>query len=89
MPTLFVVGPYRIVIYLNDHAPAHVHAVGPDGYARFELGMTRDGVALTESEGIPRATLRRIAAAIIDRHAECAACWRKVHGGNVTSRKGS
>ncbi len=87
MPALFTVGPYRIVIYLNDHAPAHVHAVGPDGYARFELGRNQDEVALMEVEGIPRTSLRRIAAAIINRHDECKEHWRKIHGDPVASRK--
>lgn len=41
MPTLFLVGRYRVVIYFNDHEPAHVHAVGPDGYAKFALGEKR------------------------------------------------
>ena len=28
MATLFRVGPFRILVYTNDHSPAHVHAVG-------------------------------------------------------------
>jgi hypothetical protein len=87
MPALFHVGRYRIVIYLNDHGPAHVHAIGPDGYARFALGRSQGDVALMEVEGISRASLRRIAAAIIDRHDECSAAWRMFHGDPFASRK--
>ena len=79
MTTLFRVGSYRIVVYPNDHRPAHVHAVG-DGHARFELGRGPDEVRLMEQEGVSSRDLRRVARAIIDRHAECLAGWRKYHG---------
>ncbi|MCE3009686.1 MAG: DUF4160 domain-containing protein [Proteobacteria bacterium] len=29
MPTIFVIGPFRIIINTKDHRPAHVHCVGP------------------------------------------------------------
>lgn len=88
MPTLFLVGRYRVVTYFNDHEPAHVHAVGPDGYAKFALGEKRGEVALMEAEGIPRGSLHRIAAAIIDRHSECRKLWNSIHGDQVGNRKG-
>lgn len=28
MPTIFRIGAVRVVIYPNDHRPAHVHVVG-------------------------------------------------------------
>jgi hypothetical protein len=78
MATLFRVGSYRIVLYSNDHRPAHVHAVG-EGHARFLLGTSADGVQLIEQHGVPARELRRIAGAITLRHAECLAGWRKHH----------
>jgi hypothetical protein len=36
-PTLFKIGNLRIVIYPNDHNPPHVHVIGPEGEAKFEL----------------------------------------------------
>jgi hypothetical protein len=29
MPTVLRIGGLRVVIYLNDHPPAHVHVLGP------------------------------------------------------------
>ena len=29
MPTIFTLGPFKIVINTADHRPAHVHCVGP------------------------------------------------------------
>lgn len=80
MPTLFHVGAYRVVVYLNDHAPAHAHAVGADGEARFALGDDPGDVRLIDVAGISRSDLRRIAAAIMDRHGECLDFWRNIHG---------
>lgn len=87
MPTLFRVGAWRIVVYPNDHEPAHLHVVGPDGHARFAMGRGPDDVALLESDGVPTPVLRRIAARIIDRHAPCLESWRAVHGHQVANRK--
>lgn len=79
MPTLFQVGSYRIVVYPNDHSPAHVHAVG-GGHAKFVLGKTPADVVLVEKDGISARDLRRIAEGIMNRHRECRAGWRKYHG---------
>jgi len=79
MPTLFVIGSYRIMVYPNDHGPAHVHAVGA-GHAKFLLGSEPNEVRLFEQEGISARDLRRIAEAIIDRHPECLSGWREFHG---------
>ena len=87
MPTLFHVGAWRIVIYPNDHEPAHVHVVGPGGYAKFSIGRSRDDVALLEADGVPTSILRRVAAQIIDRHAQCLESWRAIHGHQVADRK--
>jgi hypothetical protein len=79
VPTLFLVGRYRIVVYPNDHSPPHVHIIG-SGHAKFLIGNTPDAVILLENEGVPARDLRRIAEVIIDRHHECLDGWRKYHG---------
>jgi uncharacterized protein DUF4160 len=68
--------------------PPHVHVAGPDGRAKFELGATPNDVVLVESDGIRVASLRQIAAAIIDRHQECLENWEKYHGNQSTNRQG-
>ena len=87
MPTLFHVGAWRIVIYPNDHEPAHVHVVGPQGHAKFAIGREPDNVALLETDGVPTPILRRVAVQIIDRHIECLESWRAIHGHQVADRK--
>jgi hypothetical protein len=41
MVTIFRSGGYRFVIYLDDHAPAHVHVYG-DGHVKIDL-LGEDG----------------------------------------------
>lgn len=79
MATILRVGAYRVVVYSNDHSPAHVHAVG-DGHAKFDLGRRPDDVKLVEQKDISKADLRQIAAAIIEHHGACLAAWRRIHG---------
>jgi hypothetical protein len=38
MVTVLRAGSLRVVIYVNDHAPAHVHVIG-DGEAKITLGL--------------------------------------------------
>jgi hypothetical protein len=88
VPTLFRVGSYRVMVFFNDHRPAHVHVTGPGGRAKFALGATPNDVALVESDGIRAASLRQIAAAIIERHQECLENWKKHHDNQSADRQG-
>jgi hypothetical protein len=37
MPTVWKFSGFRVVVYLNDHRPAHVHVIGVDCLAIFNL----------------------------------------------------
>ena len=37
VPTVLRFGALRVTIYPNDHRPAHVHVIGPDREAVFNL----------------------------------------------------
>ena len=41
MGTLLRVGNWRVMIYTLDHAPAHVHLVGPEGRAKIALNCPK------------------------------------------------
>src|SRR3546814_13527668 len=51
MPTVLRIDGLRVVIYPNDHRPAHVHVKGADGEAVFILHCTDGPPALRESYG--------------------------------------
>lgn len=80
MPTILRFGGLRVVIWPNDHRPAHVHVKGSDGEAVFNLHCPDGPPVLRESYGFRLADLNRIedalAAAIIALCAE----WRTIHG---------
>ena len=37
MPTIFVIGPFKIIINTKDHRPAHVRCVGPGIFVIIEI----------------------------------------------------
>jgi hypothetical protein len=48
VPTILRFRNFRIVIYINDHPPAHVHARGPDMEAVFYLNCPDGPVSLRQ-----------------------------------------
>ena len=41
MPTILRTGSLRVVVYPNDHRPAHVHVMGDSDEAVFELNAQK------------------------------------------------
>ena len=60
MPTVLRIGGLRVVIWPNDHRPAHVHVKGADGEAVFNLHCPGGPPALRESYGFRLTDLNRI-----------------------------
>lgn len=72
---------FRVVVYSNDHPPPHVHAVGPDGDARFLLNCPDGPVTLWDHEGSwTLALVRELGEEIADRLGECCETWSAIHG---------
>jgi hypothetical protein len=46
MPTVLRLGGLRVVVYPNDHRPAHIHVLGRGGEAVFELRCPKGPVRL-------------------------------------------
>lgn len=80
MPTVLRFGAYRVVIYPNDHRPAHVHVIGAGLEAVFELNCPAGPVALRENYGFARRELAKIAAILNENIARLCVAWRDVHG---------
>ena len=51
MPTVLRFDGLRVMIYLNDHRPAHVHVAGTDGEAVFILNCPNGPPELREVYG--------------------------------------
>ena len=80
MPTVLRIGGLRVVIWPNDHRPAHVHVIGPDGEAVFNLHCAGGPPALRQSYGFGLADLNRIKTMLTAAIAALCAEWRVVHG---------
>jgi len=80
MPTVFRRGRLRIVIYPADHRPAHVHAIGPDGEAVFNLNCPVGPSELRENFGLKRRALATIERLINANVNELCRAWGDIHG---------
>lgn len=80
MPTVARLGSFRVVIYPNDHRPAHVHLIGPAREAVFDLRCPSGPPLLRENYGVPRRQLGRLAAALQAMLDRLCGAWREVHG---------
>lgn len=56
MPTIFSYAGHRVVIYSNDHRPAHVHVLGSGCEAVFELACPWGPPCLREMMVIRKST---------------------------------
>lgn len=80
MPTVLHFRGLRVVIWPNDHRPAHVHVKGADVEAVFNLHCPGGPPVLRESYGFRLADLNRIEEALAVAIAALCAEWRKIHG---------
>ncbi|MDR2239113.1 MAG: DUF4160 domain-containing protein [Zoogloeaceae bacterium] len=80
MPTIYRLGSLRVVIYPNDHRPAHVHIKGQSGEAVFILHCPDGPPALRESYGFDRPDLGRIKDALAVVLSALCNEWRNIHG---------
>ena len=69
----------RVIIFTDDHEPAHVH-VFCDGQAKINLIGTDGAPALVWAEGMKANDLRRAMRLVRDQQEEFLAKWRAIHG---------
>lgn len=80
MPTIRRIGACRIVVYPNDHRPAHVHIIGEGCEAVFKLNCPKGPPELRENFGFKPAML---GAFLTELKAEVEVLceeWRNIHG---------
>ena len=80
MPTVLRFDSLRVVIYPNDHRPAHVHVKSADGEAVFIPHCPDGPPALRESFGFNAPELNRIEGELAAVLATLCAEWRALHG---------
>lgn len=80
MPTVLTIFGLRVVIYPNDHRPAHVHIAGNGCEAVFNLHCPDGLPELRENYGFSRNELTRIADELVADLAALCKHWRRIHG---------
>jgi hypothetical protein len=80
MPTVKRIGGFRVVIYPNDHRPAHVHVIGPRREAVFDLRCPDGPPELRENYGCTRREIAVFKAVLTADTAGLCEAWRNVHG---------
>ena len=80
MPTVLRLDGLRVVVYPNDHRPAHVHVIGAAGEAVFNLDCPNGPPTLRENFGFNQSQRARIEAKLAEALALLCAKWRTIHG---------
>lgn len=79
MPTILRLGGVRVVIYPNDHRPAHVHLIGGGCEAVFKLHCPDGPPELRENFGFTRKELNQFSATLTaELHSLCNE-WEHIH----------
>jgi hypothetical protein len=76
MPTVMHVDGLRVVIYLNDHPPAHVHVIGSGWMVVIDLIR----LEVREAIGCSKRDARRALRLIANHEDELMDAWRRFHG---------
>lgn len=79
MVTVLRANGLRVIIFKDDHHPAHVHVFG-DGQAKINLAGAQAAPELVWVEGMTRGEVRRAMRVVVEHQAELLAHWRKIHG---------
>lgn len=80
MPTVLRFDGLRVVVYPNDHRPAHVHVKQASGEAVFFLNCPGGPPTLREGFGFNRTELTRIEEELASALTTLCAQWRTIHG---------
>lgn len=80
MPTVLSIFGLRVVIYPNDHRPAHVHVMGKGCEAVFNLHCPAGRRNCARTMAFRPGTLGKIIDALVAHLAALCRDWRGIHG---------
>ena len=79
MPTVSRIHGLRVMIYPNDHMPAHVHVIGDGCEAVFNLNCPKGLPVLRVNYGFTESRLSRIRAMLASELTHLCAKWSEIH----------
>jgi hypothetical protein len=69
----------RVVIFVDDHEPAHVHVFG-DGEAKINLTGANCAPELVWADGMTRTEIRRAMRMVAEQNQLLLMRWKDIHG---------
>jgi hypothetical protein len=87
MPTVLpVFKGLRVLIYPNDHLAPHVHMIGAQEHARFELHCDLEQVRPLSNIRFSLSELRLTKSYLLNHLAHLCSEWGRIHGNRKTPR---
>jgi Domain of unknown function (DUF4160) len=80
MPTVLRIGGLRLVIWPNDHDPAHVHVFSEEAEAKIALGESNGHPRLIENRRMKRSDLSKALKGVSEHRLMLMEKWSKFHG---------
>ena len=80
MPTVLRFAGLRVVIYFNDHRPAHVHVIGRGCEAVFDLHCPAGPPEVRENYGFSRRDIATIESNLTALVSLLCQAWEEIHG---------
>jgi hypothetical protein len=81
MPTVLRLSKgWRVVVYTNDHRPPHIHVLGVQEHARFELLCDLGRVTLISNFGFTHSQINSISVNLVRNIGKLCSEWGKIHG---------
>lgn len=69
----------QVIIFTDDHEPAHVHVFG-DGQAKINLVGPDGAPTLVSADGMKQGDVRRAMKIVRNQQKQFLARWREIHG---------
>jgi hypothetical protein len=81
MPKILEKDGFRVVIYLNDHLPSHVHVWKGRGEVRIQLGSAHIAPSLMSVEGkISSKDVAKALSLVKEHQKDLLKKWREIYG---------
>ena len=79
MPNIFRKDGFRVVIYLDDHLPSHVHVFRAEEEVKISLGNETTPPSIIELRGKPRTGVQALEL-VTQKQTELLQAWENIHG---------
>ncbi|MGA7156444.1 MAG: DUF4160 domain-containing protein [Acidobacteriaceae bacterium] len=80
MPTVLRVDGYQIMIYVDDHLPAHVHVLARGCELVVNLNCSAAFVSVRNNDGFKNPEIARIMRLVQSHRDHLCTAWRELHG---------